>query len=69
MTVEPESGAEVFERMVAGYHVSHKDQRKQLQSALDELYLFSELRQAVQLQLFELPDPVAPAPRRQLRPV
>ena len=38
MTVEPETGAEVFERMLAGKWVSHDDQRKQLQSALDELY-------------------------------
>ncbi len=35
--VEPETGAEVFERMVQGYWVNPVDQRKQLQSALDEL--------------------------------
>jgi len=67
VTVEPETGSEIFERMLAGYHVSHRDQQKQLQSALDELYLFSEPRQAVQLQLFELPEPVVPARRRNLQ--
>ncbi len=67
MTVEQETGAEIFERILLGYHVSEADQLKQLKSALDELYYYSEPRQAVQLRLFELPDPVAPAPRRQLQ--
>lgn len=67
--VEPETGAEVFERMLAGYHVSPKDQRIQLRSALDELYtdedtLTAQLRHIIlgpvqeQLTLF---SPDAPA--------
>ena len=74
--VEPETGAEVFERMLSGKWVTQADQSKQLRSALDELYMDDEqlaetLRRAfqpdpVQLKLFDL-EPVAVPPRRRLQ--
>ncbi len=62
-----EAGNEIFSRQVAGYFVSAADARTQFASAMHELHLYSEPRQAVQLQLFELPEPVTPASRRNLQ--